>query len=460
MAAQPTSLEIRTYQVGFGDCFLLSFKYPKRARHVLIDFGSTGIPNPKKKRAAKTKKVAPPRAKKSVKPSDHMRLIAEDIAAVCGKDGLTAVIATHRHADHISGFGTDSRTERSGEVIRDLAPRLVLQPWTEDPDARKNAKTATRDSSRSPKTFVASLANMNAIAQQAADLALKPPSWMSLWLQRELHFLGMDNIANRSAIDNLIAMGKRRGATAVWAHHGSKSGLERLLPGVKVHVLGPPNLEQSEKIRKMRSRDPDQFWQLVSNSDPFAAGGDPATPSSRTRRYPTVPLEARWFRDRLRRLTGQQVLEIVRTLDQQMNNTSLILLFEVFGKRLLFPGDAQIENWSYALEDAPDAKHTRKLLAGVDVYKVGHHGSRNATPKKALWENFSKRKGKGLHTLLSTMPNKHGHSASNTEVPRRTLLDTLKRESELQSTMELKFGSGAKLCHRLEITRTRISACK
>jgi hypothetical protein len=37
-----------------------------------------------------------------------------------------------------------------------------------------------------------------------------------------------------------------------------------------------------------------------------------------------------------------------------MNNTSVILFFEVGSKKLLFPGDAQIENWSYALEDARD----------------------------------------------------------------------------------------------------------
>jgi len=38
----PKSLTIRTYQVGFGDCFLLSFEYPTEKKHVLIDFGSTG----------------------------------------------------------------------------------------------------------------------------------------------------------------------------------------------------------------------------------------------------------------------------------------------------------------------------------------------------------------------------------------------------------------------------------
>ena len=32
-----------------------------------------------------------------------------------------------------------------------------------------------------------------------------------------------------------------------------------------------------------------------------------------------------------------------------------------------------------------------ELMAQVDFYKVGHHGSLNATPKKLLWEAFKKR---------------------------------------------------------------------
>jgi len=121
-----------------------------------------------------------------------------------------------------------------------------------------------------------------------------------------------------------------------------------------------------------------------------------------------------------------------------MNNTSLILLFEVFGKKLLFPGDAQIENWSYALVDAPNADDTKALLADVDLYKVGHHGSLNATPKKLLWQAFTKRGSrKQLTTMLSTMPGKHGKTVSKTEVPRRTLLDALTSESELHNTNKL-----------------------
>ena len=44
MAKSPKKVKIRTYNVGFGDCFLLSFDYGGSERHVLIDFGSTGLP--------------------------------------------------------------------------------------------------------------------------------------------------------------------------------------------------------------------------------------------------------------------------------------------------------------------------------------------------------------------------------------------------------------------------------
>jgi hypothetical protein len=257
-------------------------------------------------------------------------------------------------------------------------------------------------------------------------------------------------------VENLIAMGAAKGAKAVWAHHGSRSGLERLIPGVKVTVLGPPDLTQTESIRRQRQTDPDQFWHLLAGTTPAAANpiasglgrGRTKKPSA------TVPVEGRWFRDRLQTLRGNQLLEIVRTLDVEMNITSLILLFEVFGKKLLFPGDAQIENWSYALSEAPDAARTRALLRGVDVYKVGHHGSLNATPKKLLWEGFTKRgPDKRLKTVLSTMPGKHGKVANQTEVPRRTLLDALRNESDLAATTDLSFAERTlELCKLVTVT--------
>ena len=146
-----------------------------------------------------------------------------------------------------------------------------------------------------------------------------------------------------------------------------------------------------------------------------------------------MPLNARWIAYRLKEASSDQALGLVRALDKQMNNTSLILLFETKTKKLLFPGDAQIENWQHALSIP---KFT-ELLADIDVYKVGHHGSLNATPK-TMWNLFKKKGGAKtkdrLRSVMSTKPGKHGSISAWTEVPRSTLLAELKAHSELHST--------------------------
>lgn len=423
----PTKAEVRAYQVGFGDCFLLSFVYASGRKHVLIDFGTTGLPRGKS-------------------PSTHMPAIAQKIVDEIGTEPLVAVVATHRHADHISGFATDGRTGGSGNLIKQLKPRLVLQPWTEHPDAPTTGLSAPE--AKNQKGFLRTLANMDSLAQQAKQLAMQKPGWMSAAAIRELSFLGEDNIKNKSAVKNLMDMGAGGGAR--YLRYGQDAGFGRLLPGVKVHVLGPPDLTQSDAIRSQRSKDQDEFWHLVKGVMPARlTAARPAGPDTQA----AVPPEARWYRDRLQGMSEKGILEIVRQLDDQMNNTSLILLFEFRGRKLLFPGDAQLENWSHALKEAKDSAKNRELLADVDFYKVGHHGSLNATPKKLLWERFRKRSGKQLSTMMSTMANKHGKKASKTEVPRRTLVAALEAESDHQTTQDLKAADGDVLLTVIEGVR-------
>jgi hypothetical protein len=119
-----------------------------------------------------------------------------------------------------------------------------------------------------------------------------------------------------------------------------------------------------------------------------------------------------------------------------MNNTSLVLVFEVGGTRLLFPGDAQLENWQYALAN----EKYRALLAGTTLYKVGHHGSRNATPKEGLWKHFAKRSDHAaaagrMWSVVSTMAGKHGTTEA-TKVPRKTLVDALEHETNFRTTQD------------------------
>jgi hypothetical protein len=118
-----------------------------------------------------------------------------------------------------------------------------------------------------------------------------------------------------------------------------------------------------------------------------------------------------------------------------MNNTSLILLFEVEGKKLLFPGDAQIENWAYVLSQPKEFPSAKKLLSAVNLYKVGHHGSRNATPR-TLWGWFDQKRSQtktsgSLKSVVSTLKGKHH------DVPKKSLITALTSESEFHTTEKM-----------------------
>lgn len=422
---KPKSLTLRSYQVGFGDCFLLTFHYNGKThdRHVLMDFGSTG----------QLKRHGP----------NLMTRVAEDIKKQCnGK--LHAVVATHRHKDHISGFATNKKKNGPGDIIASCKPDVVLQPWTEHPKAKTNATQAPTNLTAN-KAFVQALGDMHAISAAVLVEADRRQAMLGARTFEELKFIGEDNLSNLSAVKNLMRMGKRN----YYLNFGSKSGLERVLPGVKVTVLGPPTLKQSSEIKIQRSKDEAEFWQLQALANQFVSRKQTGIfRGAKTYTKAGVPPFTRWFVKRLRSIRGEQLLGIVRALDKVMNNTSLILLFEVKKTKMLFPGDAQIENWSYALSKPAICRR----LAKVNVYKVGHHGSRNATPK-TLWDGFETRstdkKNKArLKSFMSTMSGKHGKSASKTEVPRKTLVEALETDSELHNTQTLK---GKTLCEPYEI---------
>ena len=358
---------------------------------------------------------------------------------------------THRHSDHISGFSTTG--DGTGKIIASLKPDVVVQPWTEAPDAPTDATAApaTTYAGGKPdaKAFVASLRNMQAVAKAVARESQNPYLGLGKKSAEQMHFLGDVNLANKSAVDNLMKMGQD--ARAAYVNCGSVSGLETVLPGVKVHVLGPPTLVQTDAIRKERSSDPQEFWQFCAYWGFQAAAGASLAgarvfPKAAVYSQENMPPRTRWFVSRAQKVRAGELLQIVRDLDTAMNNTSVILLFEVGGTKLLFPGDAQIENWSYALQQP----QFQDLLKDVLVYKVGHHGSLNATPK-SLWALFARKReqeGPGrLQTVLSTKPGKHGSVQSNTEVPRRTLVAELQKQSDFFSTQDLP---KAEICKEFE----------
>jgi len=406
------------HQVGFGDCLLLTLIYPapvegeRSERHVLFDFGTTSLPSGRKN-------------------LDHVaRAISERTA---GK--VDAVVLTHRHRDHLSGFGR--------QAIADLLqasapPTLVLRPWTEDPDADESFRGgASGTPGKASLGFVRALRDADTFAAAAAE-TIAPPG--SQGLRRQLHLMAFDQVSNPAAIAQLDAWAAPdRGE---YLHHGRSTRLESLLPGVRITVLGPPTIEQHPQVARMRDVDQEEFWMLYRRLGEglggdlraeLKAAAEEAIEDER-RALPSGP--AQWLIEHLDRQQIGSYLRIVRILDDVLNNTSLILLFEIEGdggtKRLLFCGDAQIENWEFVLKPSDDAPLLDRLTE-VDLYKVGHHGSRNATPRSLfnLWTGPGK--GRDMVALMSTKDDVHGDSPA-TKVPRATLVDALQDHTDLFDT--------------------------
>ena len=419
---RPKSAQLRAYNVGFGDCLLLSIDYAASARHVLIDFGTSKLP--------------------ARAPATRMLDVAKAIEQETGGH-LDLIVATHRHSDHISGFGA----AKSGDVIESLQPAAVLQPWTEHPDLDPAARTpAAAESAQGRLALSRTLHYMSAFAGGAASegrrlaaVARFPKSVAS-----RLEFLGETNITNPAAVERLMAMG--RAGRPLHASFGDDLGLDDLLPGVTIDVLGPPTLEDHPSIARQTTEDAEQFWHLAGSwglaaSERSATVHDLAPLFSTGHVLKRVPQAAKWLVPQIERAYAEEVLSLLRVLDGVLNNTSLILLMRIADTTLLFPGDAQIENWSYALFDAPNADQIRRRLAKTHVYKVGHHGSLNGTPK-TMWNDLARRGDEQapgrLITVLSTAAGKHGDARRNTEVPRRVLLEALRAGSDARTTQSTR----------------------
>jgi hypothetical protein len=96
-----------------------------------------------------------------------------------------------------------------------------------------------------------------------------------------------------------------------------------------------------------------------------------------------VPSNASWRRIDDEWLYSAETLAL--KLNTGINNTSLVVAFELPRSRkvLFFAGDAQRGNWvswkDVTFKDGTETVTAKELLARAVLYKVGHHGSHNAT---------------------------------------------------------------------------------
>ena len=161
------------------------------------------------------------------------------------------------------------------------------------------------------------------------------------------------------------------------------------IDGVSAHILGPPR--DLDLLRKM---DPPKqvAWLRVGpeSPGPVAASGVTGGALFGTDFVVTdqlsLPLGLLQARGRLKLSLDWDLLSAASLLERVVNNTSLFFVLDVQGTRLVFPGDAQHGAWEHVLND----ERAGALLADAAFYKIGHHGSHNATPKpfiESVWRD-------------------------------------------------------------------------
>ncbi|MFO0908930.1 MAG: hypothetical protein U0794_11320 [Isosphaeraceae bacterium] len=405
-------VRVRMYRQGLGDCFLLRFPgVNDKDYHVLIDCGVViGTPNA----------------------NQIMKEVVADLDRTTG-GRIDLLVGTHEHWDHLSAFDPAAKLFEKFDIGE------VWLAWTEDPNNRvasslraerqKRLRTLWMGLDRLRAEFAAADAPPQG-AREAVDTA-----------SEILGFFGIDMSVDRppsapSGAPAAAGGGReadspldRTGRAMQWLRDGASQNVQFRKPGedfvlheasgVRVYVLGPPtNLEllrkdlptsagketyefdekafdalekaffgglnlQSDASRALnRSRPFDQKYQVREEDakdvefyrDHYYGTGDPDRDAWRW-------IASEWV---------DAASSLALKLDSDTNNTSLALAFELpDGRVLLFPGDAQVGNWeSWHVDD--DGKPrvwqvegrqvtAESLLKQTVLYKVGHHGSHNAT---------------------------------------------------------------------------------
>ena len=382
--AAKQSVTVRMYNQGFGDCFLITLQGDDgKPRYMLIDCG--------------VHHQYPDRETK-------MQMVASDIAKKTGQH-LDVVAITHEHTDHLYGF----------KYARDIFEKITVEnlwlAWTENPDdtIAKELKQTVRKGVEELKASIGMLAPVNesfAFALQSLlDFEILPATGTT----SELEYLRKHSLRSPRRPEDYLQPG----------------GKPLTIPGVKgvnIYVLGPPRCVSDIKTLTRENEMYPEFAAL-QNMAPFlsALGIKSEVMQEENLRYRVSCPFAKSFEIDSKRASknreygrffrefygfsntdpGQEwqridndwlapASELALNINNLTNNTSLVLALELTEtephKVLLFAGDAQVGNWLswqqvefYLDEEKKKIVKGAELLNKTIVYKVGHHGSRNAT---------------------------------------------------------------------------------
>jgi hypothetical protein len=390
---------VRMYRQGHGDCFLIAF--PRQGGgnpfYVMIDCGYK------------------PGSQAFLDHGKPIGDIVRHLHASCGGH-IDLAILTHEHQDHLNGLW-----KQVDPYFEDFEIEEAWVAWTEDPGNGLANDLRTRHHDQ--LLGLLSARHSLAFAVGEDDPAVtRLDSLLSLELGGGAEALDRDEMLaaaedpSKSVNKQGMKLIKDKAAArkgCFFRHPGEKPLALEGTDGVRAFVFGPP--ESAELIADEDPRDGEGFPQEhpfsfagafrapdSERSSPFSRhyfalrdeAFDGETPLFTThyglgddaaddRDQIEVPSDAKWRRIDEEWLYSAETLAL--KLNTGINNTSLALAFELprSKKVLFFAADAQRGNWiswkDVTFEDGAATVTVKDLLARAVLYKVGHHGSHNAT---------------------------------------------------------------------------------
>jgi len=407
-------LRVRMYRIGFGDFFLVTVPTPTGPAHILIDCGVH---------------------------AGNIGTMDDCVKDLVNETGgkLALVIATHFHADHLSGFASN---------YDDFAKFEVGAVWITNRLDPKNAGAAKFHAQ------LTSLANQLRLRLGARDQTDLDTAQALFKMQNALGIqLGAAEAGNTKAL-RLLTEGFKNKPPVYYYQGGDDPELPKALKGaITAQLLAPAPKDSGGEFSGTDNKkeqylaaasdeglpDTETFspfekeWPATANDYPPAAFRAYRTQEQIDRRDNGSPaaLEAV-----IKDAQPDTMLAVADALDGTLNNQSLVVLFTCQGKKLLFVGDAQWGNWSYWLygkkvtgADPGITQNAKDILGSIDFYKVGHHGSTNANPIPAVAAI-----NQDCVAMCSTetgYPGKkrpYGNPKKGTEVPRTTLMEAIEKQ--------------------------------
>lgn len=345
---------VRMYDVGFGDCFFVKVDLDGVVRKILFDCGSI---------------------KAGSRPIDDVVVdVIESAKDADQTSRIDVVVATHRHKDHVSGF--------ANPLWKTVEVKEVWMPWTENPDDPEARKI--RDSQSKLAAALTSNIEKRKSVRASANPTQEDPKLTAI------ADLAANALSNEAAMQTLHEGFAGNPVRRFFPTGGPKDDMfeSPSLRSVLVHVLGPSR--DKSVIRDMDPPAGQSYIQLYDGSDSV-----PGTPEPFREDWwmdadpPEVSyLFSKADRDKVDSIGAGFDFDVAASLDKAVNGTSLMLMLRIRNQWLLFPGDAQWGTWQGALENP----QWKDLLMKTTFYKIGHHGSHNATPvdfvKKTIGNDF------------------------------------------------------------------------